>query len=1046
MIATLISASARHRGGVLIAALIAAAIGLYHLVTLPIDAIPDVTGVQVQVNTAVPGLAGEEIETRVTVPIERLMGGQPGLTGFRSLTRSGLSQVTLLYEDGTDVMRARQVVTERLATAMATLPPGSAPQLAPITTGLGEILYYTLEWDHPPHAEPHHAGLQPASTQDEHLMALAETQEYVVIPMLRQVAGVAEVNSIGGLERQYVIEPDLAKLAAAGVTPTELAAAVAAYADNAGGGAISQNGRRLVVRTDAKVMQPEAIGALPVKFAGGVRPLTVADLATVRVGHMLRAGAATVNGQQTVMGTIMMLTGQNSREVARRVDEHLSEVQAALPKGMVIKVRYDRADIVERTVATVRSNLSEGALLVAFVLILALGQWRAALIVAAVIPVAFLLASIGMVRLDISGNLMSLGALDFGLVVDGAIVAVENALRRLAAEQTRLGHPLTDTGRRAVISEAMGQVARPVAFGVAIITLVYVPVLALGGVEGKLFRPMAITVMLALSAALLVSVTLVPALASYWLKAGASAEPTRLVAALEGAYRPVLTATLARPLLALVPALLAVGAAGLLFTRLGTQFTPRLDEGSITTMVYKPVDMSLEKSLALEIALEKSLLQKFPQITAVFSRIGTSAVATDPMPPNENDLYVSYKPLSEWPADGPQSKVALQDAIEAEARRQFADQSFLRGQPIEMRFNEMLEGTRADLSVKVFGDDNDRLEQLGGQVLNVLKRLPGTAQAEYEVDGRTPSLVVRVDHDALVRLGLGADEVNRAISTALAGQEVGAILEGIRRHGIVVRLPDSSRADLDTIRALPLRVGQAGLLPLGRVARLEEVLAVEPVRRDNGQKRAALLVNLSGSDIEGYVAHAKAEMAKAVALPEGYRIEYGGQFKQLQEAKARLAVLVPACLLLILVLVYGALGSVSQALIVFAGIPLAVTGGVFALAVRAMPFSITAAIGFIALSGIAMLNGLVMVDHINHLRGEGMARDDAVREGAMDRLRPVISTALVASIGFLPMAIATGAGAEVQRPLATVVIGGILSSTLLTLLLLPALYRRFVKG
>jgi cobalt-zinc-cadmium resistance protein CzcA len=415
------------------------------------------------------------------------------------------------------------------------------------------------------------------------------------------------------------------------------------------------------------------------------------------------------------------------------------------------------------------------------------------------------------------------------------------------------------------------------------------------------------------------------------------------------------------------------------------------------------------------------------------------------MPPHENDLYVSYKPLSEWPVDGPQSKVALQDVIEAEARRQFADQSFLRGQPIEMRFNEMLEGTRADLSVKVFGDDNDRLEQLGGQVLNVLKRLPGTAQAEYEVDGRTPSLVVRVDHDALVRLGLGADEVNRAISTALAGQEVGAILEGIRRHGIVVRLPDFSRADLDTIRALPLRVGQAGLLPLGRVARLEEVLAVEPVRRDNGQKRAALLVNLSGSDIEGYVAHAKAEMAKAVALPEGYRIEYGGQFKQLQEAKARLVVLVPACLLLILVLVYGALGSVSQALIVFAGIPLAVTGGVFALAVRAMPFSITAAIGFIALSGIAMLNGLVMVDHINHLRGEGMARDDAVREGAMDRLRPVISTALVASIGFLPMAIATGAGAEVQRPLATVVIGGILSSTLLTLLLLPALYRRFVK-
>ena len=1046
MIAALISASARARGGVLLAALIAAAIGLYHLFTLPIDAIPDVTGVQVQVNIAVPGLAAEEIETRVTVPIERLMGGQPGLSGFRSLTRSGLSQVTLLYEDGTDVMRARQVVTERLAAAQALLPAGAAPQLAPITTGLGEILYYSLEWDHPPHAEPHHPGLAPASASDEHLMALAETQEYVVVPMLRQVSGVAEVNSIGGLERQYVIEPDLAKLAAAGVTPAELAAAVAAYADNAGGGTISQGARRLVVRTDARVVKPEAIGGLPVKFAGGARPLTVADLATVRVGHMLRSGAATVNGQEAVLGTIMMLTGQNSREVARAVDAYLPDVQAALPRGMVIKVRYDRADIVERTVATVRTNLSEGALLVAVVLILVLGQWRAALIVAAVIPVAFLLASIGMVRLNISGNLMSLGALDFGLVVDGAIVAVENALRRLGSEQARLGRALAEDERRSIIASAMGQVARPVVFGVAIITLVYVPVLALGGVEGKLFRPMAITVMLALSAALVVSVTLVPAMASYWLKAGESHAPTRLMAVLERVYRPVLSVTLARPALAVVPALLVIVAAGLLFTRLGTQFTPRLDEGSITTMIYKPVDISLERSLAIELALEKALLRKFPQITAVFSRIGTSAVATDPMPPGENDLYVSYKPLSEWPANGPQSKAALYDAIEAEASRQFADQSFLRAQPIEMKFNEMLEGTRADLSVKIFGDDNDRLEQLGTRVLAVLKRLPGTAQAEYEVDGRTPSLVVRVDSQALVRLGLGADEVNRAISTALAGQEVGAILEGIRRHAIVVRLPDARRADLDTIRALPLRVGQAGLVPLGRVARLEEVMAVEPVRRDNGQKRAALLVNLSGTDIEAYVAGAKAEMARAVPMPEGYRIEYGGQFKQLQEAKARLAVLVPACLLLILVLVYGALGSFAQALIVFAGIPLAVTGGVFALAVRGLPFSITAAIGFIALSGIAMLNGLVMVDHINYLRGEGYAKDDAVREGAMDRLRPVISTALVASIGFLPMAIATGAGAEVQRPLATVVIGGIISSTLLTLLLLPALYRRLVKG
>ena len=1045
MIAALISASERNRGGVVLAALIAAAIGLWHLISLPIDAIPDVTGVQVQVNTAVPGLAAQEIETRVTVPIERLMGGQPGLTGFRSLTRSGLSQVTLLYEDGTDVMRARQVVAERLGTAAALLPPGAAPQLAPITTGLGEILYYTLEWDHPPHDEPHHPGLVPASTADDHLMALAETQEYVVVPMLRTVAGVAEVNSIGGLERQYVIEPDLAKLAAAGVTPAELAAAVAAFADNEGGGAISRDGRRMVVRTDARVMQPERIGALPVKFAGGITPLTVADLATVRVGSALRSGAATVDGQQTVLGTIMLLAGRNSREVARAVDAYLPDVQAALPEGMVIRVRYDRADIVERTVATVQRNLSEGALLVAVVLILMLGHWRAALIVVAVIPVAFLMAAIGMVRLDISGNLMSLGALDFGLLVDGAIVVVENALRRLGAEQACLGRPLEEAERRQLIGGAMAEVARPVAFGVAIITLVYVPVLALGGVEGKLFRPMAETVMLALTAALLVSLTLVPALASYLLKAGGDHAQGRVTRALERVYRPVLGATLARPALAIVPALLVLLAAGLVFTRLGTVFTPRLDEGSITAMVYRPVDMSLDASLAQEMAIERALLQKFPQITHVFSRIGTAAVATDPMPPNENDLYVHYKPQADWPATGPQTKAELVKAIEAEAQRIGPDQRFLFAQPIEMRFNEMLEGTRADLSVKIFGDDDDRLEALGSAALKVLERLPGTAQAEFEVDGRTPSLVVKVDQAALVRLGLGADEVNRAIRASLAGQEVGAILEGIRRHVIVVRLPEAGRADLEAIRALPLRVGQAGLVPLGRVARLEEVMAVEPVRRDNGQKRAALLINLSGSDVEAYVARAKAELAKAVPLPDGYRIEFGGQFKQLQEAKARLAVLVPACLVLILVLVFAALGSVRQALIVFAGIPLAVTGGVFALASRGMPFSITAAIGFIALSGIAMLNGLVLVDHINHLRGTGMARAEAVAAGALDRLRPVISTALVASIGFLPMAIATGAGAEVQRPLATVVIGGIISSTLLTLLLVPTLYRKFAR-
>lgn len=1041
MIARLVGWSVAHRGGVLLAVLLAAAIGLWSLLRLPIDAIPDITGVQVQINTSVPGLAAQEIEQRVTVPLERAMAGQPGLAGMRSLTRSGLGQVTLLYEDGTDVMRARQVVAERLQGVMATLPPGAEPMLAPITTGLGEILYYTLEWRNPPREAGHGHVVHPPTEAEDRLMALAETQEYVVKPMLRQVPGVAEINSVGGLERQYVIEPDPRRLAAAGMTAAELADAVARNVENAGGGTISRGDRRLVVRTDARVIAPDELVRLPVKFAGGVQPLTVGDLARVSVGAAIRNGAATVDGRETVLGTVMMLVGENSRDVARRVDARLVDVQAALPRGMVINVRYDRADIVERTVATVRNNLGEGAALVCIVLLLVLGRWRAALIVALVIPVAFLIAATGMVRLGISGNLMSLGALDFGLVVDGAIVAVENVLKRLAQRRGELGRDLDPGERRALVAASIAQVARPVAFGVAIITLVYVPVLALGGVEGKLFRPMAITVMLALAAALVVSLTLVPALASWLLKADADDAETALVRAAHRIYAPVLAATLRRPLIALVPALVAVLAAVLLFGRLGTVFTPRLDEGAITAMVYKPVGMSLERSLAIQQATERAIAAKFPQVTHQFSRIGTAEVATDPMPPNENDWYLFYKPRSDWPADGPQDKAALVRAIAAEARRVAPEQRFLFAQPIEMRFNEMLEGTRADLSVKVFGTDEAVLERLGGEVQAVLRRLPGTAEAEFEVEGRTPSLVVTVDHDALLRLGLGAAEVNRAISTALAGQETGFIYEGMRRHAIVVRLPEGARADPDAIRALPLRVGQGGLVPLGRVARLSEAAAVEPMRRDDGERRAALMVNLAGSDVEGYVAAAHAALARDVRLPEGYRIEFGGQFKQLQEAKARLAVLVPVTLLLILALVYGALGSLRQALVVYAGIPLALTGGVFALALRGMPFSITAAIGFIALSGVAMLNGLVMVDHLNQLRREGRDLDAAVGEGALDRLRPVLSTALVASIGFVPMALASGAGAEVQRPLATVVIGGILSSTLLTLLLLPSLYR-----
>jgi cobalt-zinc-cadmium resistance protein CzcA len=1030
----------RHRLGVALVAALIAAIGLWSFASLQIDAIPDITGVQVQINTTVPALAPEEIEQLVTLPIERAMGGQPGLDQTRSLTKTGLSQVTLLYKDGTDQLKARQLVTERLAAVRDQLPAGSTPQLAPITTGLGEIFYYTLEWRKPP------PGLNPQAQ----LMALYEAQEYTVRPMLRAVAGVADVNSNGGLEEQYVVEPDPVRLTLHGVTAGELAAAVAKNVENAGGGIIRRGAERFTVRTDARVMTAEQIAAIPVKFAGGVLPLQVRDLAKVVTGAAPRQGAATQNGSETVLGTVMMLVGQNSRETALRVQGALPGISAALPKGMVIDRQYSRADLVDQTIHTVERNLGEGALLVAIVLLFVMGNWRAALIVALVIPLAFLVTVSGMHAIGLSGNLMSLGALDFGLIVDGAIVVVENSLRLLALRRAEKGEELTADERRDTVAHAARMVARPTFFGIAIIALVYVPVLSLGGVEGKLFQPMAQAVMLAIVAGLLWTFTIVPMLSAWALRApgrphGEDA-PKGFVAVAARVYTPVLERSLRHPALLVIGALMLLAAAFLAFKTLGSQFTPQLDEGAITAMVYRPVGMSLEQSLAIEQATERAIRRAYPQVSHTFSRIGTSEVATDPMPPNENDLYIFYKPIKDWPTgEGrPRTKQELITGIEKVAHQVYKGQNFAFAQPIEMRFNEMLEGVRADVSVKIYGDDYDVLERAAGQAKAILEKLPGTEGVEFETAGRPKSIVVELDRAALIRLNLGAQAVNDAIRDALAGAEVGFIPHGPARHAIVIRMPDSLRADPAAILALPLRVGEYGMVPLSRVARLKETRIVEPILHDDTNRRAALMVNLSTSDLAGYVQRAQAAIDGQVKLPPGYRIAFGGQYHQLEAAQKRLSIVVPAALILIFVLVYAALGSVREAAIVYTGIPFAMTGGVLALWLRGMPFSITAAIGFIALSGIAMLNGLVLIDHINALRdgreGEALPAEDAVRRGAHDRLRPVLSTALVASVGFIPMAIATGQGAEVQRPLATVVIGGIITSTILTLVLLPSLY------
>jgi heavy metal efflux system protein len=1024
----------RNRALVLLAAIGLLGAGLWSALHLPIDAVPDITGVQVQVNTEVPALAAEESERLVTRPLEIELAGLPGVEEMRSLTKFGLSQVTLQFADGTDIYRARQLVAERLQNAVEQLPPGTVPKLAPISTGLGEIFYYNLQYRPDTRQKPR--------SELDQLIELSELQEYLIKPLLRTVPGIAEINESGGYERQYVIRPKPETLAKIGMTFSELAAVVEQNVENAGGGIISRGGQQLTIRAVSRVTTPEEIGNLPIKFGAAVRPLLVKDVAEVTAGTKFRTGAATLNGRETVIGTTLMLAGENSREVGERVKARVAEVQAKLPDGVEIVPQYDRSQLIDRTIATVEKNLFEGAILVVVVLLALLGDWRAALIVASTIPLSFLFALTGMLRCGVSGNLMSLGAVDFGLIIDGAVVIVENIIRRLGMRQQRLGRLLTEEERAEVVLSASRQVGAPMFFGVVIIAIVYVPILALTGIEGKMFRPMAITVMLALAGALLLALTLMPVLSSFVLRGRVAEGDNVLMHVAASAYAPSLRAALRLRWIVILAAGLLFAGSLVVFGRLGAEFVPKLDEGSITAMLYKPVGMSMDESLKTDITVENLLLEKFPELTRIFSRIGTSAIASDPMPPNESDVYIFYKPVSDWPKTSgrARSKADLREHIEATLKTLNSDYDILFAQPIEMRFNEMLEGTKAELSVKIFGADYDVLEALARQIKTVLEETPGAAQVEYETEGRTPQLQIDVKRDVLERYGLQAGEVNRAVSAALAGRVVGSVVDGNRRRSIVIRMPEELRADDEEIKKLPLRVGESGLLQLGDVADFKTVKAVEPILRDDGQRRAALMVNLGGRDVESFVRDAEARIRTRVDLPESYLVEFGGQFKNLQEARTRLAVVVPSALMLIFVLIFLAFGSVRQALLVYSGIPLAMTGGVAALWLRGMPFSITAAVGFVALSGVAVLNGLVLVTHFNQLRAEGRRVRDAVFDGSRARLRPVMMTALVASLGFVPMAIATGTGAEVQRPLATVVIGGVISSTLLTLIVLPVLY------
>ncbi len=1034
MIDRILEFSLRQRPFICVATLALIAAGAWSALRLPMDAVPDITNVQVQINTEVPALAPEEIEKLVTFPIETEMAGVPGMMELRSLSKFGLSQVNLIFKDGTDIYRARQLVSERLQNAMDELPSGVSPKMAPISTGLGEIYYYVVEYEEGWTNRP--------ATRAEQLMELTLVHDFVIKPRLRSVPGIAEVNASGGYEKQIVVMPHPEKMMSAGVTFSELADVVGENTENAGGGAVQVGGEQILIRASGRVTSPEEIADLPVKFRAGVEPMRVRDVADVGIGSSVRTGASTYNGKECVLGSALMMSGENSRTVSRRVTEQLKEISALLPDGVNVITTYNRTELVDRTIRTVGKNLSEGAILVVVILMLLLGNVRGALIVSLAIPLSFLFAITGMVRGQVSGNLMSLGAVDFGLIVDGAVVMVENIIRRLGQRQHELGRHLKTDERWQTVLSASREVGTPTFYGALIITIVYIPILALSGIEGKMFKPMALTVIFALTGALILTLTLVPVLCTFWLGGQIAEKENWLMRAAKAVYRPVLHAAFRLRWLFVIAAVALFAWSVHVFKGLGAEFVPQLDEGSFATHMIRTTSIGLDASIDLQERSDKILLDQFPEVAYTFSRIGTAEIATDPMGANVSDTYIFFTPPDKWrKVDGHAiSKNALADLMSAELTVQVPGQAYLFSQPIEMRFNEILEGTRADIAVKVFGEDYDEIERIATEVRDLLETVPGAADVEFDALGKAPLLEITPRRDVMARYNLHAEEINTVIAHALAGAEKGMIIDGNRRYPIVVRLEEDLRKRVEVMKQLPVRTTNGGLLALGEVADFKVEEKVNSITREGSQRRAAIMLNLRGRDVESFVLEAQAKVKARVKLPSGYFVEFGGQFKNLEEARRRLSVIVPVALAVIFILIYFAFGSLHQALLVYTGIPLAVTGGIFSLWVRDLPFSISAAIGFIALSGVAVLNGVVMVSFINQLRQSGRTVRHAVIEGALTRLRPVLMTALVASFGFVPMAFAHGAGAEVQRPLATVVIGGIITSTFLTLFILPILY------
>jgi heavy metal efflux system protein len=1026
MLNQLIDASVRSRWLILVLVTAMAALGIYNYFRLPIDAVPDITNVQVQINTEAPGYSPLEAEQRISFAVENAMSGLPKLSYTRSISRYGLSQVTVIFEDGTDIYFARARVAERLQEVASVLPPGLDPEMGPIATGLGEIFMFILS------AEP---GARNADGQAYDAVELHTVMDWIIRPQLLKVPGVTEVNFIGGAERQIVISPRPQALLAYGLTLTDLIAALERNNANVGAGYIERFGGQYLVRVPGQVGSLDDVRRTRVATRDGV-PVLVSDVAEVANGSELRTGAATMNGQEVVMGTVFMLLGENSRVVAKAAAASLTDINRSLPAGLKAEAVYDRTTLVDHTIDTVKTNLFEGAVLVIAVLFALLGNFKAALVTAMVIPLAMLFTITGMVGGRVSGNLMSLGALDFGLIVDGAVIIVENCLRRLALAGNGNALPLRE--RLDVVREATREVIRPSLFGVFIILVVYLPIFALSGIEGKMFHPMAITVALALTGALILSVTFVPAAVAIFVSGPVAEHDNAVMRGARRFYEPLLRLALRWRVAAVAAALALVMTSGLLATRMGSEFIPSLDEGDIALHALRIPGTGIAQAIDMQKQLEATIIQ-FPEVDRVFAKIGTAEVATDPMPPSVADNFVMLKPRDQWP-DPDKPKAQLVNELEA-AVSKVPGNNYEFTQPIQMRFNELISGVRSDLAVKVYGDDLAMLLATAEQIEAVISKVPGGADVKTEQLTGLPVLTITPRRERLARYGVDVADLQLVVEATIGGREVGQLFEGDRRFPMVLRLPESQRNDPDRLGRLPVPLPSGEYVPLAELAEIEVLPGPNAINREQGKRRVVVTANVRGRDLGSFVSEVQRRVRDEVELPAGYWIDYGGTFEKLISASQRLQVVVPLALVLIFGLLYLAFGSFRDALLVFSGVPLALTGGVFALLMRGIPLSITAGIGFIALSGVAVLNGLVMVSFMRRLREEGRVLDEAILEGALTRLRPVLMTALVAGLGFVPMAFNTGIGSEVQRPLATVVIGGVLSSTLLTLLVLPGLYR-----